>query len=228
MVPTNLLLPPAVCAAGGDFVGAHAPTSAAAAAAGAASAAAATGGGGAPAGRLRRPPSTDSDGYVINGYDSAEDADDGDDGAGRATGLGGGRRGGGGGGGGDDQQPVLPGPSEFHPDFVVMLTSNYRSHPALVSLPSRLFYGGALAAAADPAAVSAFCDWEGLAPGARARAGAAAGGGLPLLFHGVEGEDQREGQSPSWFNAVEAMVRATTELPTHWLRAAAAAGTTRT
>jgi hypothetical protein len=83
-----------------------------------------------------------------------------------------------------------------------MLTQNYRSHPSLVSLPNRLFYGGALVAAADLAGVSGFCDWEGLASGARA-----ALGGLPLLVHGVEGEDLREGQSPSFFNAAEAMAR---------------------
>lgn len=87
-----------------------------------------------------------------------------------------------------------------------MLTRNYRSHPALVSLPSRLFYGGALVAAANPGAVSGFCGWAGLAPGARAAA-ERGGLGFPMLFHGVEGEDEREGNSPSWFNQVELMVR---------------------
>lgn len=27
---------------------------------------------------------------------------------------------------------------------------------------------------------------------------------VPLLFHGMAGKDEREGNSPSWFNALEA------------------------
>lgn len=54
----------------------------------------------------------------------------------------------------------------------------------------------------SPLAVAARPSAQGLTPAARATPG-----GFPLLFHGVEGEDQREAQSPSWFNGEEALVR---------------------
>ena len=91
----------------------------------------------------------------------------------------------------------------FHPAYITMLTDNYRSHPSLLAVPNELFYtsdahpSGALHARADLQAVSTFCTWEGLTEGARTAR-------VPLLFHGVAGEDTREGNSPSWFNPVEA------------------------
>ena len=84
-------------------------------------------------------------------------------------------------------------PDGFHPAYVTLLTDNYRSHPALLTVPNTLFYNGALVACADPVRANAFCNWDGL-PRA----------GFPLLFHGIEGEDMREGNSPSWFNPMEA------------------------
>jgi hypothetical protein len=90
-------------------------------------------------------------------------------------------------------------PGGFHPAYVTLLTDNYRSHPALLTVPNDRFYGGALVACADVMRVSALCDWEGLTPAAQL-----VPGGFPLLFHGVEGEDVREGNSPSWFNPIEA------------------------
>ena len=86
----------------------------------------------------------------------------------------------------------------FHPAYVTMLTHNYRSHPALLAVPNALFYGGALLPSADPARTGVMAAWGGLTPAARAVAG-----GFPLLFHGVEGEDARQGTSPSWFNRIE-------------------------
>ena len=91
----------------------------------------------------------------------------------------------------------------FHPAYITMLTDNYRSHPALLAVPNELFYmsdahpAGALQACAELQAVSTFCSWEGLTDGARQAR-------VPLLFHGVAGEDTREGNSPSWFNPLEA------------------------
>jgi len=73
------------------------------------------------------------------------------------------------------------------------LVDNYRSHGALLTVPSALFYGGSLVECAPRATT-----------GALARLPLLGGRDFPLLFHAVEGRHQREGTDPSWFNADEA------------------------
>ncbi|KAK3272925.1 hypothetical protein CYMTET_18811 [Cymbomonas tetramitiformis] len=80
------------------------------------------------------------------------------------------------------------------PDLVFELSNNYRSHPALLELPSRLFYDGRLVSRAPSQKVSSLCQWRKL-PNPH----------FPLLFVGVEGEDAQEGDSPSFFNIFEAI-----------------------
>ncbi|XP_078596430.1 RNA helicase Mov10l1-like [Branchiostoma floridae x Branchiostoma japonicum] len=82
----------------------------------------------------------------------------------------------------------------YNPMLVTKLVCNYRSHPALLKLPSELFYHGDLFTLADPSLTQQLEDWEGLPCK-----------GCPIIFHGTEGEDMREGSSPSWFNPVEAV-----------------------
>ena len=87
----------------------------------------------------------------------------------------------------------------FHHCYTTMLNKNYRSHPALLRVPNDLFYRGRLEACADPMRVNAFCNFSELTEVAKKIPG-----GFPYIFHGVEGEDMREGNSPSWFNPIEA------------------------
>ncbi|KAI8503659.1 hypothetical protein Bbelb_186300 [Branchiostoma belcheri] len=82
----------------------------------------------------------------------------------------------------------------YNPLLVTKLVCNYRSHPALLKLPSELFYHGDLFTLADPSLTRQLENWEGLPCK-----------GCPIIFHGTEGEDMREGSSPSWFNPVEAV-----------------------
>ena len=94
-------------------------------------------------------------------------------------------------------------PGGLHPAFAVQLTRNYRSHPAILAVPNALFYESSLlpmGAGGGDAAAAALGSWPGLTPAARR-----VPGGFPLLFHGVQGTDAREGNSPSWFNAEEAV-----------------------
>lgn len=82
----------------------------------------------------------------------------------------------------------------YNPLLVTKLVKNYRSHPALLALPSRLFYHRELEVCADPEVVTSLLGWEKLPKK-----------GFPLIFHGVRGSEAREGRTPSWFNAAEAV-----------------------
>ncbi|KAF6260076.1 hypothetical protein COO60DRAFT_1700525 [Scenedesmus sp. NREL 46B-D3] len=86
--------------------------------------------------------------------------------------------------------------AEQHPTaaagLIVKLVRNYRSHPELLELPSRLFYGGQLQACASSDVTHTLLHWERL----RCKP-------MPLLFHSIVGKDEREGNSPSWFNIQE-------------------------
>lgn len=78
---------------------------------------------------------------------------------------------------------------------VTKLVCNYRCHEALLELPSRLFYHAEMVSCVDETIKNCLCDWDTLPNQS----------GFPIIFHGVKGEDLREGNSPSWFNAVEAV-----------------------
>ena len=54
--------------------------------------------------------------------------------------------------------------------------------------------GFACVACADPLLRNCCLQWEGLTNPR-----------VPMLFHGIEGKDEQEGNSPSWFNADEAV-----------------------
>ncbi|XP_038054023.1 RNA helicase Mov10l1-like [Patiria miniata] len=82
----------------------------------------------------------------------------------------------------------------YDPLLVTKLVENYRSHPALLGLSSKLFYDNELLPRADPKLTHSLTSWEKL-PNRN--------GDCPLLFNGVMGDDMREGNSPSWFNPVE-------------------------
>lgn len=76
--------------------------------------------------------------------------------------------------------------------FVTKLLKNYRSHEDILRLPNEMFYQSELQGCADPVYVTSLCTWEYLPKR-----------GFPLIFHGVKGKDEREGNSPSFFNAQE-------------------------
>nr|XP_057932481.1 RNA helicase Mov10l1 isoform X3 [Doryrhamphus excisus]XP_057932482.1 RNA helicase Mov10l1 isoform X3 [Doryrhamphus excisus] len=82
----------------------------------------------------------------------------------------------------------------YNPKLVTKLTYNYRSHEALLTMPSRLFYHGELCVKAPRPVVDSLCQWKTLPKK-----------GFPLLFHGIRGKEMREGNNPSWFNPVEAV-----------------------
>jgi superfamily I DNA and/or RNA helicase len=86
---------------------------------------------------------------------------------------------------------------QYDANVLTKLTINYRSHPTLLEVPNALFYDGELTVGHRPADCTAnsCLEWE-LLPTK----------GVPLIFHGVNGKDMREANSPSWFNPDEASV----------------------
>ncbi|KAH9504829.1 hypothetical protein Btru_062059 [Bulinus truncatus] len=82
----------------------------------------------------------------------------------------------------------------FDPHLVTMLIYNYRSHPAILEISSRMFYYNQLQPLADPLLTYRLVNWK-LLPKPD----------IPVIFHGVRGENLRESNSPSWYNPVEIM-----------------------
>ncbi|NXG60331.1 M10L1 helicase, partial [Hemiprocne comata] len=82
----------------------------------------------------------------------------------------------------------------YNPLLITKLTKNYRSHAALLALPSKLFYHKELEVCADSSVVTSLLHWRKLPRK-----------GFPLIFHGIRGSELREGHSPSWFNPTEAV-----------------------
>uniref|UniRef100_A0A0D9VPT7 RNA helicase n=1 Tax=Leersia perrieri TaxID=77586 RepID=A0A0D9VPT7_9ORYZ len=78
------------------------------------------------------------------------------------------------------------------PNYVTKLVRNYRCHPAILELPSELFYEGELIACKEDQ-VSSIYDCVDLPNKS-----------FPVLFVGIQGCDEREGNNPSWFNRIEA------------------------
>ncbi|KPP61866.1 putative helicase mov-10-B [Scleropages formosus] len=76
--------------------------------------------------------------------------------------------------------------------FVSKLLHNYRSHPAILRIPNELFYDGELQVFADHHLRESCCTWEHLPKK-----------DFPVVFHGAMGRDEREANSPSFFNVTE-------------------------
>jgi len=77
-----------------------------------------------------------------------------------------------------------------NPNYVTKLVKNYRCHPAILDLPSELFYEGELIPCKE--GESSAYDCIGLPNKS-----------FPVLFVGIQGCDEREGTNPSWFNRIE-------------------------
>lgn len=82
----------------------------------------------------------------------------------------------------------------YDPLAVTKLVDNYRAHQLLVRLYSEMFYDGELVERANDDVTHCLCSWDQLPKKA-----------VPLVFHGVQGDEMREGGNPSWFNPVEAV-----------------------
>jgi len=80
----------------------------------------------------------------------------------------------------------------YNPKLITKLVRNYRSHPALLALPSKLFYDNELVPCASHEMLGRLGEISWLV---KPR--------CPLLFHGVRGDSLQERDSPSWCNPAE-------------------------
>lgn len=78
-------------------------------------------------------------------------------------------------------------------NYVTKLVRNYRCHPAILDLPSKLFYKGELMACKEDDSSCIDLSFDFI-PNKE----------FPVLFFGIQGCDEREGNNPSWFNRFEA------------------------
>ena len=76
-----------------------------------------------------------------------------------------------------------------------MLRECYRCHPDIIEQSNKLFYHNLLRSSVDKGVVNNLLDCRYLLQKR-----------FPMIFHGVNGQDAREGSSPSWFNSDEIIV----------------------
>lgn len=80
----------------------------------------------------------------------------------------------------------------YNPNLLTKLVRNYRSHPSLLTLPSLMFYENELVSCAPVETAEKMAHFSWLPKP-----------GIPLLFHGIRGENYQETDSPSWCNPAE-------------------------
>lgn len=91
------------------------------------------------------------------------------------------------------------GEEKYNPLVLTKLVKNYRTHSALLKLPSQLFYDDDLIASAS------YEDSYALTQDPRVTDNILVSPKVPLVVNGVQGQCVREHDSPSWCNIVEAM-----------------------
>ncbi|KAH7924379.1 P-loop containing nucleoside triphosphate hydrolase protein, partial [Leucogyrophana mollusca] len=77
---------------------------------------------------------------------------------------------------------------------VVKLLQNFRNHPAIIRFSDDTFYGGELSAAGDPLVINSLLGSNLVQ------------NNFPVLFHSINGKDERETGSPSYFNISDASI----------------------
>ena len=81
----------------------------------------------------------------------------------------------------------------YDPMLVTKLVRNYRSHPDILKIPSKLFYYDELLPFAAESITKVYLGTDLLLNSSH-----------PIIFHGVRGKNYQEGTNPSWFNPTEA------------------------
>lgn len=80
---------------------------------------------------------------------------------------------------------------KYNPSVITKLLKNFRSHEQILKVPNDLFYDNELKAFGGDITLMA-CKWSNLPKK-----------DFPIIFHGVKGKDERQADSPSYFNRQE-------------------------
>lgn len=80
----------------------------------------------------------------------------------------------------------------YDSQFLTKLVQNYRSHKSILEVPNKCFYDNELQIRGDINDISKALRWEQLPKL-----------DFPIIFHGIAGKDERESNSPSYFNRQE-------------------------
>ncbi|XP_063237788.1 putative helicase MOV-10 isoform X2 [Bacillus rossius redtenbacheri] len=81
--------------------------------------------------------------------------------------------------------------NQYDPAVLTKLVKNFRSHESILAVSNSLFYDNELQVCGGPE-ISVACKWGELPKK-----------NFPVIFHGVTGRDEREANSPSFFNVME-------------------------
>ncbi|OXU23365.1 hypothetical protein TSAR_012472 [Trichomalopsis sarcophagae] len=84
---------------------------------------------------------------------------------------------------------------QYNPSYITKLIRNYRSHPAIIRVSNELFYDNELIACGDQEEIRKAENWPYLVQPK-----------FPIVFHGVEGLEEKDQKSPSIFNMAEVEV----------------------
>jgi len=88
---------------------------------------------------------------------------------------------------------------EYDKRCITKLVKNFRSHKELLTIPKALYYDNELEACVDERMAESCLQFPGLTEQARRQR-------VPLVFHGVIGQDLKEETSPSFFNVEEIVI----------------------
>jgi len=88
---------------------------------------------------------------------------------------------------------------EYNKMCITKLVKNFRSHKELLTIPKALYYDNELEACADERMAESCLHFPGLTEKAKKEK-------VPLVFHGVIGQDLKEETSPSFFNVEEIVI----------------------
>ncbi|KAA0192231.1 hypothetical protein HAZT_HAZT004202 [Hyalella azteca] len=87
----------------------------------------------------------------------------------------------------------------YNHQYITKLVNNYRSHARILEIPNKLFYEDQLVARGDRNVLNSMLNWNKLAN----KKSRLPNPDIPIVFHFVNGREERRANNPSFFNVFE-------------------------